>query len=41
MAKEYVKVYHSLLASPQYTEAEEADYRRQSQKRDGTNDLRV
>jgi glycosyltransferase involved in cell wall biosynthesis len=41
MAKEYVKVYHSLLASPRYTEAEEAGYRRQLQKRDGTNDLRV
>jgi glycosyltransferase involved in cell wall biosynthesis len=41
MAKEYVKVYHSLLASPQYTEAEEAGYRRQLQQRDGPNDLRV
>jgi glycosyltransferase involved in cell wall biosynthesis len=41
MAKEYVKVYRSLLASPQYTEPDEAGYRRQSQKHDGTNDLRV
>ena len=41
MAKDYVKVYRSLLASPQFTEPEEAGSGRQLQNRDGTNDLRV
>jgi glycosyltransferase involved in cell wall biosynthesis len=50
MAKDYVKVYRSLLASPQFNEPEEAGSGRQSEEtgsgrqllnRDGTNDLRV
>jgi glycosyltransferase involved in cell wall biosynthesis len=41
MAKEYVKVYRSLLASPESTQAEEAGRRRQLQNGNGTNDLRV
>jgi len=41
MAKDYVKVYRSLLASPQFTEPEEAGAGRQLLNRDGTNDLRV
>jgi glycosyltransferase involved in cell wall biosynthesis len=41
MAKEYVKVYRSLLASPESTQVEEAGRRRQLQNGNGTNDLRV
>jgi glycosyltransferase involved in cell wall biosynthesis len=40
MAKDYLKVYRSLLASP-HTEPEEAASVRQLQNRVGTNDLRV
>jgi hypothetical protein len=39
MAKEYIKVYRSLLASPQSTQ-EEAGRRRQLQNGNGTSDLR-
>ena len=50
MAKDYIRVYRSLLASPQFTEPEEPGTGRQSEEagsgrqllnRDGTNDLRV
>jgi len=40
MAKDYLKVYRSLLSSP-HTEPEEAASVRQLQNRVGTNDLRV
>jgi glycosyltransferase involved in cell wall biosynthesis len=41
MAKDYVKIYRSLLASPQAREADEASSRRRLQNGNGTNDLRV